>query len=288
MASSLHVNRLPAASAVVAVLLALYYASILRPLSRRVTELDAPLTNLWHRFTLTNRTFDACAGLDLTNASLRVDELRGALAQLQSAQDLARARLGLPPDINARLAEPFQLIDFQNDRSRLAAALLRLANEKGVACQPAAASGLPEYSVDLVDPRLLWPRLHLAHQLLLTAVHCQVAGLESLTQLPPASHRSNGGGGLIEELPMRLEVSGSADAVARLVTSLPLRGDELNTVGLAAALTNKPAFFARQILARKHSPERPGDVRLEIDVSGLVIAHGNPLGVPPPSAPPLP
>jgi hypothetical protein len=273
---------LPTVTALAGLLLALYYALVLKPLSRRVADLDRPLTNVWHNFVLTNRAYEACAGLDLTNALQRVQGLRGVLTQLQAAQDVARARVQLPPEVNARLAEPFLLIDFQNERSRQAEALLRLAKEKNVACEPAITNGFPEYSFDLDDPRLLWPRLHFAHQLLLAAVHCKVAGLRSLTQLPALSHRiGDPSGGVLEELPMRLEVFGPAESIAQFMTSLPLRGEELSAVGLAAALTNKPAFFAGQILARKHSPERPGDVLLELSVAGLVIAGGEPLGVPP-------
>jgi len=144
MASRAHSSRLPTATALVGLLLAVYYTSVLKPLSRRVADLDKPLTNLWHSFQLTNRTHEACAGLELTNASVRVDELRGALSHLQAAQHLVRSRLQLPPAVNARLAEPFQLIDFQNDRSRQAEALLRLAKELGVACEPATINSLLE------------------------------------------------------------------------------------------------------------------------------------------------
>lgn len=277
MVSRAHSSRLPIATALAGLVLVLYYASVFKPLSRRVDDLDGPLTNLWHSFVTTNRTHEACAGLDFTLVDQRVEELRGALKHLESAQSAVQTRLKLPPEVNARLAEPFQLIDFQNDRSRQAEALTRLAKEKGVACEPAVLNGLPEYSVDLVDPRLLWPRLYFANQLLLAAVHSKVAGLRSLTQLPSISHRKDSvGDGLLEELPMRIELFGPTPAVAQFVTSLPLRGEDLNLVGLDTLLTNKPVFFAGRILARKHSPERPEDVLLELTVSGWVVAAGGP------------
>ncbi len=277
MALHTRTNRLPTATALAGLLLALYYAFVFQPLSRRVASLDQPLTNAWHRLVMTNRAHEACAGLGLSEASRRVDELRGAWNHFEAAQRMVASRLQLPQEINARLAEPFQLIDFQNDRSRQAEALVRLAKEQGVACDLAAVNGLPEYSVDLVDPRLLWPRLFFARQLLLAAVHCKVGGLRALIQLPSIDHRADrSGDGLLEELPMRLELFGPAEAVARFVTSLPLRGDDLNAVGLGAVLTNKPIFLVDQVFARKHSPESPGDVLLELSVSGWVLASGEP------------
>ena len=108
-------------------------------------------------------------------------------------------------------------------------------------------------------------------------MHSKVAGLRSLTQLPSISHRKDSvGDGLLEELPMRIELFGPTPAVAQFVTSLPLRGEDLNLVGLDTLLTNKPVFFAGRILARKHSPERPEDVLLELTVSGWVVAAGGP------------
>lgn len=277
-------GRLPTATAVAGLVLAFYYALVLKPLAHRAANLDAPLTNVWARLALTNRAYDAWVGLDASNVVRRLEELRNTATNLQTAQRLVQTRLALPGDVTAHLGEPFQLIDFQNDRIRGAEALVRLAKEKGIAVEPPATNGLPEYSVDLLDPRLLWPRLHLAHQILLTAVNCKVAGILSLKQLPSVSHRSAAPGlGQLEELPMRIELFGSADAIAQFMTSLPLRGPELDTVGLAGALTNKPVFFIDQVLARKHSPERPGDVLLDLSVSGY--APVGPEGVEPAGSP---
>jgi len=72
MASRAHSSRLPIATALAGLVLVLYYASVFKPLSRRVDDLDGPLTNLWHSFVTTNRTHEACACLDFTLVDRRV------------------------------------------------------------------------------------------------------------------------------------------------------------------------------------------------------------------------
>jgi hypothetical protein len=64
---------------------------------------------------------------------------------------------------------------------------------------------------------------------------------------------------------------GPMNALMRFLVSLPLRPPELKAVGLEA-LTNKPALFVGRILLRKHAPDRPNDVHLEMTLSGMVSA----------------
>jgi hypothetical protein len=98
-----------------------------------------------------------------------------------------------------------------------------------------------------------------------------------VAQLPPVSHASRREGRvLFEEIPMRIEVLGPIEAVSRFLTSLPLRGAELEATQLAAVLTNKPPLFINHLLARKAAPDKPGDVRVELVVSGFVPMAGMP------------
>jgi len=69
--------------------------------------------------------------------------------------------------------------------------------------------------------------------------------------------------------------------VQRLLTSLPLAGAELEATGLAAVLTNKPVLFLDHLLLCKAAPDRPGEVRAELIVSGLVPLETGPLPRPP-------
>ena len=105
------------------------------------------------------------------------------------------------------------MIDFQNERQRNAEALVRLGAEADVVFDPAATNGLPEYSVDMVEPGLLWARLHASYELLLTALQCKVTTVKALTQLPTVTHRGvSDGAPFAIETPMRLELT-DEDAV---------------------------------------------------------------------------
>ena len=88
----------------------------------------------------------------------------------------------------------------------------------------------------------------------------------------------------LEKISERLErIERKCDEMATAFVRDDLGGPELDTVGLAGALTNKPVFFIDQVLARKHSPERPGDVLLDLSVSGY--APVGPEGVEPAGSP---
>lgn len=252
------------------VLAILYFAGY-RALNHRAEALDRPLRAAWESFAATNQSSEATAGLSL-------DQLPEALAALQhSATELAElrgrvaGRVRLPAAWWEQIRAPFQILEFENERTRLAEALVALARSRKIALEPGVTNGLPVRTPDIAEPGLLWARLAFARELLLAALHCQVGAVRELAQLPAVSHRSLWDGRrLYEELPMRLEVVGAMDAVGRFLTSLPLTGAELETVGLAAVLTNKPALFLSHLRARKSAPDRPAEVRAEVVVSGFV------------------
>jgi len=252
------------------VLFGAYYLFGFLRLSREAAALDRPLVNVWERYLATNAASQANVGLDLRNPEEAQRQLRASASLLEKAGRLVQSRVELPKDLEERMRDPFQLLDFQDERHQKTAQLARLAAANGVALEPGATNGLPEYAIDMPQPAFLWPRLHLANQLLLSAVHCKVSALKSLTQLPALAHRSTIDDAVfLQELPMRLELVGPMDAVSRFLVSLALRGPELKTVGLAEALTNKPALFIDHLLLRKHSAERPHEVSLDLTVSGF-------------------
>jgi len=212
----------------------------------------------------------SCAGLTLENYPQRLALLHSAVTNLQTVQELVRHRLEIPEAVRNRMAQPWQLSDFQTEVYLEGEQLVRLGKEQGVAFEAAAIAGLPVYSIRLPEPRLLWPRLQMATQLLLTAVYCKVGTVRTLNQLAAVTHaRIDPASTAWEELAMRVELVGSTEAVSRFLRSLPLRGDELKAVGLAGVLTNKPAFFIDGVLVRKYLPDRPGDVQAEVRVCGF-------------------
>ncbi len=270
---------MPAVALLVALVLAVTYVAAYRPVAHRAESLDKSLRQAWEQFAATNRSSEATAGVKLENLGNRLKALETAAADLASLRVLIDRELALPADVRAQLQQsPFQLIDFENARLSRAESLAALAKEKKVVFEPGATNGLPLYAGETGESALLWPRLYFATQLLVMAAHTQVGSVRDLTQLPNVDHRSSLDGHRdFEEMPMRITLVGGIEPVSRFLTSLPLRGAELEATGLATVLSNKPALFIDHLLARKAAPDRPGDVLVEVEVSGFVSLAGTTL-----------
>jgi len=267
----------PSVTLLAVAVLAAYYQFAFRPLVAHVKSTGPGLVALWDRLATATRISDACAGLDLASLPERRAELQRQTTNLAGIETLVRRQLVLPTNVVDLMQQPFLLIDFQNERQRAAEAAFRLGHDQGVLFEPGSTNGLPEYFIDMIEPGLLWARLHAANQLLLTALHCKVATVRALNQLPTVSHRTAADGmTFLEELPMRVQLVGSMDSVGRFLASLPLTGSNLAAVGLAGPLTNKPALFPDHLLLKKYAPAntnevpRTGDVILETTVSLFV------------------
>lgn len=253
--------------------LALYYVVVYRRLTLQIAELDAPLTQLWQELQSASPQTNAFGGeyvsriLDLRN---EVSRSGTALSQLQK---VVRERLQFDPATEERLEEPFRLIDFSNERQTRIEELARLAQQRKVTLQPSVASGFPEYSVEGRQPSvLLWPHLAVAYHVVQSALQSGLDQVVGLQTLPARIHiaDTNTAEALVE-LPIRLEVLGSATAANRFLEMLPLAEAELQSRGLADPPKGKPCLFLQRILMRKESREQLEGVRLELVTSGFAL-----------------
>lgn len=254
--------------------LATVFFAFLKPTTARGRELDHVLTNLWHQILLTNQTYAVCAGLTPENVEQRRQALDHSKESIADVRILIERRTALPTNVMDRLAGTWQLHDFQSERQLRAEELMKLASQSGVAFEPGVTNGLPRYSAEIANPRLLWARLFLSEQVLQTAVAARVSRVHRLQQLPAAP-----GNRPYLELPFQIELTAKLDPLLRLLAALPLRGEELDRVGLPTTLTNKPAVFLRHILARKAAPNPPDLIRVELSICGFLPA---PAAEPPP------
>jgi len=273
--SAMRKNRwVPSGSFLAVLALAAYYLLVFQPLAGRARLADKALVSDWDRFVSSNRTSLACAGLALDDYTNRLQQLRLAATNLMTAGRLVSGRVNLPAGIRGVMSGPFSLIDLQNERQRKTEEIAQLARDRGVKLEPGASNGLAVdtgYSVDMETPAMLWARLHFTSQLVRTALESKVGGLTGLNQLPDTAYRSALDGSVfLEEMPMRLELFGSTEAVNRFLASLPLPASAVGSVGLPTTLTNKAVLFINQLLVRKCAPDRPGDVSVEVNVSGFV------------------
>lgn len=251
-------------------ILGLYYIFVFLPVARRADSLDAPLNQAWHKLATALDQTNATA-LDFRQITNQLADTRQALLLIENARKRTMARLELGPDLRARLNAPFQLVDFQNERSKDMDRLEQAASKRKLALDPAVFSGFPEHTADIEEPSLLWAALAFTDNLLDTAMNCNVSAIQSL-EVPLVLTNAPGSdsSGRWAELPLQIELTGSAHNVALLLQSLPLRADELSAAGLPEAPAGKMPLFVERLILRKQTPERLDEVRVWLRVVGFV------------------
>jgi hypothetical protein len=251
--------------------LAAYYLLVFGPLSRRAVELDEPLQKAWLKLAAALAQPNT-ATLDFAQLTNQLNSTRQELASLENLKKKAAARLELGAELRLRLSAPFQLVDFQNERSKQMDELEKQAKQHQVAIDPAVFVGFPEHTADIQEPALLWPALALTEELLRTALRCNVSAVHSLeVPLALTNSASADTAGRWAEIPMQLEFTASAESAARLLQSLPLRAEELRAAGLPEALPSKVPLFIDRLIIKKQSPEKPDEVRVSLQALGFVL-----------------
>src|ERR1051326_4971844 len=251
--------------------LAGYFFLFYLPMVHQADRLREPLRKAWGRL---------AAALEQTNATStdfqqlpnQLSETRQAIAMLETTRKEAVARLELSPALQNKLVAPFQLVDYQNERSKQMDDLERQAKELKISIDPAVFAGFPEHTADTPEPVLLWPALSMTEDLLNTALKCKVSAIHSLEvpmalTNPPALEAV----GRWSEIPIQMEFTASAENAMKVVQSLPLRAAELRAAGLPEAAPPKAPLFIARLVVRKQSPEKQDEVRVWLKVVGFVL-----------------
>lgn len=248
-----------------------YYLGFYLPLARRAASLDTPLRKDWNKLASSLDQTNATS-LDLGRLTNQLNETRQALAQVENTRQEAALRLELSPELKTRMNSPFQLVDYQNERSKQIDELDKQAKDQKIAVDPAVYAGFPEHTIDTADPALLWPALVLTDELLGTAIQCKVSAIHSLdVPLSMTNAPAPEAYGRWDQIPLQLEFTASADNATRFLQSLPLRSDELRTAGLPSGLTNKTPLFIDRLILKKQSPEKVDEVRVWLQAIGFVF-----------------
>jgi len=248
-----------------------YYVSFLVPLSRKAAGLDAPLQAAWQKLSLSIDQTNVTA-IDFLHITNQLAETRQSIALLDSAKQKALQRLDLSAAIKARLNAPFQNVEYQDYRSQQMVEMEKLAKQHQVSLEPPVRAGYPDYSTDIRQPTILWAALSFVDSILATALQCKVSVIHSLdvplslTNEPPINPAT-----ALTEIPLQLEITGSAASVLKLLQNLPLRGDELRKAGFTEARPDKAPLFIDRFIMRKQSPDKPDEVRVSLRALGYVL-----------------
>ena len=250
--------------------LCVFYLLVFVPLKRKSQSLDTPLQKSWQRLATTLEQTNV-SGIDFQRLTNQLAETRVAVSQLEKARQSVMSKLDPGPALRARLNSPFQLLDYQNERSKQQDALIVAAKKSNTTLEAAVFQGYPEHTADIRQPELLWAALSEVDSLLTSAVQSRVTSIHSL-QVPltlsntPATNTSS----RIAEIPVEVEFTASVSAVARFLQVLPLRTEEWRAAGLPNAPAEKPALFLDRIVLKKQTPEKPDEARVWLRVLGFV------------------
>jgi hypothetical protein len=248
-----------------------YYLLFYLPLARRAASLDDPLEKNWHKLAASLDQTNATA-LDLARLTNQLNETREALALVENTRKEAALRLELSASLRTKMAAPFQLVDYQNERNKQIEELNKQAKELKIEVDPTVFAGFPEHTIDTADPTLLWPALSLAEELLGTALRCKVKAIHSL-EVPLANTNSPASEayGRWDQIPLQIEFTAQADSATQFVQSLPLRAEELRGAGLPVPSTDKTPLFIDRLIIKKQSPGSPDEVRVWLQAIGFVF-----------------
>jgi hypothetical protein len=166
----------------------------------------------------------------------------------------------------------FQLVDYENERSRQLDEISNLAKQQQATVAPAVFASFPEHTAEVKQPTLLWAALSLTEGLVRTALQCKVTAIHSL-EVPPVLTNAPPSNGTerLAEIPLQVEFTASAAGAARLIQCLPLRADEIRAAGLPEASADKPALFVDRLIVQKQSPDKPDEVHVWLRVVGFVL-----------------
>ncbi len=255
----------------IALALGAYYLFVMLPLSRRAESLNEPLQKAWQGLAVSLDQSNAVS-LDFQRITNQLNDTRQALVIVDNAKSQATARLQFAAAVRSRMSEPFQLVEYQDERSKELDDLSMLAKKHNTTVDPAVYSNLPEQTAEVRQPALLWAALSLVDGVLRTAIQCDVSTIHSLT--PPMTLTNaaptNNFDRLVE-IPIEAEFTSTVANATKLIQSLPLRSEEIRAAGLPEAPSDKPVLFIDRLIIAKQSPEKPDEVRVSLRAVGYVL-----------------
>ncbi len=251
-------------------LLVVYFLAGYQPLGERLKALDAPLKETGDKLSamgISNVTFSALGKLDQ-----RQHEIEASLGRLREARRHLEELTSFDAVLKARMSEPFQLVEYEIERQFRAEELERAARKHQVVLVSALMDAFPQYSEERVAPAVLWAQFYLMDQVLSVAIRNKVSSIDAVALATPMVHEVSGAKDLIlDEISVRLEVSGNMDAVGQLLASLPVREDWPESRSIPELADSKPALFLDRLVLTKAGPENPDAVRAILRVNAFIF-----------------
>lgn len=261
----------------ISVFLAFYTFAVFIPLYKWVDSFNQPIEKNWKellkKFPLTVQK----GKVDLDPLLESINHIENVNKNLELLQKVVIARTACSHETLEKIKQPFQLVDFQNERQLRQEELQAAASTNGVAIYPGVLSNYPEFSSDLTAPELLWAHLSFVHETLMTAIDCHVTSINSLMPIKPAKISLQNAKTNIYpvELSFRLTISGNSQSVMKFISLLPVKSNpEIKDVYIRPT---KPELYIDRIMIKKDGIEDVDLVLAELKVSGFVFWTGKTL-----------
>jgi hypothetical protein len=263
------VFRFQLALALASAVLGVLYFLFFYPLAHQVADLDPALIGTWDRIFEINFHNKARLGMDLRAMTESQALAEQSVEAVRSASQNIKERIQLEPDIREWMAQPFQLIDYDQRRLQLIADLQRTAGAAGTKVEVSVLNGFPEFLKGKENPGFLWAQLSIYHHAISAAVAQRPSVIRSAMVLPVVFHKAQDEArGGWAEIPIHLELCGSMEAAYKVLLSMPLRGGEMQTNGVAQSNPEKPALFIDHFII--NATTNGSEVELDAIVSGFV------------------
>lgn len=253
-------------------LLMAYILIVYKPLNNWIESLDLPIQKRLNELSGKNPIKLNNNTIDITPIERRLNILEDTQQKFSAIEKLVKKQTALSQFTTEKIKQPFQLVDFQNERQLRQEELEKVANTSNVIVYPSVLSGYPEYSAELKRPELLWAQLEMVHSVLLAAINSRVYSINSLSITKPQKTAPSEGKllDMPDEILFRVQITSTSRSLFKFLADV--------TGGFTSTATSNtnttkisPPMLIDRILIKKEGPENPELIRAEIRFCGFVF-----------------
>ncbi len=256
----------------ICLVLGIYTFAIYLPLNSWVKSFDKPIEQNWK---VLNKKFPLSIsqhGIDISPLEKNIKDYDEIEARLEALKITIEKQTTFSQQVMEKLKQPFQLVEYQNERQLRQEELQAAASTNLVTIYPGVLANYPEYYSEMKNPELLWAYLSMVQNSLLSAINCHITSINSLMIKPVKSialdDKTNA---LPTELNFKITVSGNSQSVLKFITLLPAKYSP--EVKDAFIKMDKPELYIDRILIKKDGIEDTDNVMADLRICGFVIIN---------------
>lgn len=260
---------------IISAVLVFYTFAIYLPLCNWVESFNKPIESSWKELIKKFPLSLNQNGVDLQPLEKNIKEFEDLQVRLSSLKVAIAQHTSFSYEVVQKLKQPFQLVDYQNERQLRQEELQAAASSNNVTIYPGVLVNYPEYSSDMKNPEILWAYLSMVHESLLTAINCHIISINSLNVRPirgiSYDEKTNA---LPAELNFKVSISGNSLSVLKFITLLPQKFIADGNVKPVPIRPNKPELYIDRLLIKKEGIDEPDMVTAELRICGFVFFDG--------------